>query len=113
MSDIQIYLDSLAITGILFEIAGFWWLLKYTPTTKIEEYQEWMKKHSQPGNVKMVKFDMEELYEGFYRKREFEVPEKFADSRNNAKDGAIRLVIVGLVLQIIQIFGNDIVSIFA
>ena len=56
---------------------------------------------------------MEELYDGFYRKREFEVPKKFADMKNNVRIGAIRLVIVGLVLQIIQIFGNDLISIFS
>lgn len=106
MNDIQIFFNALAILGIAFEIAGFWWLLKYTPTTKLTEYQDWMKKHPQSNDAEMSTFDMEELHEGFYRKREFEVPKKFADIKNNVRIGAIRLVIIGLLLQIIQIFGN-------
>lgn len=113
MLELQYFFDQLAILGIALEIAGFWRMLKYQPTTKLDEYQDWMKKHQPPNDVKTVPFDLEELYEGFYRKREFQVPKKFANIIRYRRTGAIRLVIVGLVLQIVQIFGNDVISMFS
>jgi len=119
MGEYSYTLDILAILGICLEILGFMWMLKYHRTAKYEEYIQFYNKLKTknpefkeiPDNFTAYHLEIEENGERNIRK--LDVPHEFVKFHKLRKSNGIKLVILGLVLQIGQIVGNDLLHIFS
>lgn len=110
--DLAYVTDLIAIGGIGLEIWEFWWLLKYHRPIKHQEYQKWMKKFQNKHGVwleqgEVSDLDIEQRYDREYKIQRSRVPKKLADEWDGRKNTAIKLVIIGLAGQIVNIVVLD------
>ena len=108
-----------AIVGIGLEILGFYWLLKFNRVPKASELVAWAHKHgfgedwvaTIPRERYMVidnDIDLEIITERETGGEMWHIPEEFYNYWQRYRNWAIRLVIIGLFGQILQIFNTDI-----
>lgn len=100
----------LGITGIGLEIWGFFWLLKYREYINFSKYESWRKNHNYN---EISDFDSDESqYITVYvemgeRGRRSHVMQKiyreYYNLHNGRRQGAIILIIIGLIAQGLQI----------
>lgn len=105
--NIEPILNGFTIIGIVLEIWGFIWLLKYGRTPTEKEYDNWLKKKKFDESWKSDYTQISDM--GLdspvnkIKDRLSSVHVKFPDFWNGRRSWSITLVIIGLFLQIIQV----------
>ena len=131
MESIELLIDLWAIVGIGLEIWGFWWLLKYgkMPTksnlkkflddnielkNKIIESPDNVigTKYDPSGNKNWEEYAIENVMTGILNPeirniQHKDIEDKFRDFWEGRKNLSIKLVIIGLIGQIVQIIHED------
>ena len=113
--------DLFAIVGIGLEIWGFVWLLRYNRLQKASEFESWALRHGYskkwaveiPREWDMV-IDNDLDYEIIASEKQggqvWSIPKEFYDFCENRRKSSIILIVIGLLGQMLQIFGNYIPS---
>jgi hypothetical protein len=98
----------IAIIGIILEIWGFIWLLKYGKKPTKTEYEEWESDRGLDENWRSNdRKNTTSMYLdeglGYDIQRPTNVHTEFPRFWNTRRDSAIKLVIIGLIFQIVQL----------
>jgi len=107
-----------AIIGIGLEILGFYWLLKFNRLPKASELVAWSRKHGYsedwvsdiPRERRMIMdndIDMEIITDEKAGGEVWTIPNEFYNYWQRYRNWSIRLVMIGLSGQILQILSSD------
>ena len=105
------------VGGILLEMLGFWWLLKYTEIIKYDLYQKWLNKHKysvigdydeNPPESTVVYVEMGIKGRHFIELRKLHV--EFILFYKRRRSLAITFIIIGLLAQIPQVIPSSLLS---
>ena len=107
-----------ALIGIVLEIWGFIWLLQYNRLQKASELVTWASRHGYSENwaseiprekymVMNNDIDYEIITNLKEGGQEWHVPKEYYDHCENRRKWSIRLVVIGLVGQMVQIISTD------
>ena len=121
MTSSQIFFDLFAIVGIALEIWGFYWLLKFNRIPQASELVVWAHKHGYgenwsseiPRERKMIidnDIDLEIITIDKSGGQVWIIPNEFYNYWQRHRNWSIRLVIIGLCGQILQILSTDIMT---
>ena len=108
-----LWIDLLAIGGIILEIWGFWWLLRYGRDPKHSEFEKWKIQNDFGDGWKLIPENFASMYldeENIRTNRQTAVPKDFVKFWKKRKSYAIILVIIGLSGQLAQIIILDLIQ---